>query len=61
MANIQNLNEVSIIQDGDIWIIDDGIETQTATVAQLRNYLQSTLNIPVSIDDISGLGGCFKR
>ena len=55
MAAIQDLNSISSVNGSDIWIIDDGTETQTATVNQLVTYLGANLSIPTGIDDITGL------
>ena len=55
MARIQDLNPISEIQASDIWIIDNGIETQIATIQQLATYIEGNIRIPTGIDDIIGL------
>ena len=55
MAAIQDLNSTSGISSTDIYIIDNGTETQTGTVQQLTDYLSSNLSIPTGISDITGL------
>ena len=56
---INNLDDISSLGVTNIFIVDDGTETQKATVQQLINFLQSNLDIPVEIGDISGLQGAL--
>ena len=55
MARINDLNSIPSITATDIWIVDDGTETQIGTVQQLTTYLETALTIPTGIGDITGL------
>ena len=52
---IQDLNSLATLGLTDIFIVDNGTETQTSDLDTLVRFLENELNIPVTIADVAGL------